>query len=129
MLWETGTSNVVKTEATHCTYDNQTCYEARSVPVIFNISSNIAYTTGGINLTATGYGFNNENITATVDGLDCAVTDYYETSFSCFVPSTDTISDLNTSYVGSHGIRRQYYNSTSYINWDSPDSYEDIREN
>jgi hypothetical protein len=32
------------------------------------MSSNIAYTTGGINLTVTGYGFNNENISAALDG-------------------------------------------------------------
>ena len=83
MLWETGHSNVINTQATHCTFDNQTCYQARSVPVIFNMSANAGYSTGGMNLTVTGHGFNNENITATLDGVDCIITDYQEKSFSC----------------------------------------------
>ena len=68
MLWETGNSNVLSTHAKHCSYDNEACYQARVVPVIFNMSTNVAYTTGGINLTVTGYGFNNENISAALDG-------------------------------------------------------------
>jgi len=91
------------------------------------MSSNVAYTTGGINLTVTGYGFNNENISAAVDGQDCAVTSYSDNSFSCLVAEKTEISDLNVSYTGSHGIRRSLYNSTSYMNWNYPEWYEDKR--
>jgi hypothetical protein len=91
------------------------------------LSSNIAYTTGGINLTVTGYGFNNENITAAVDGQDCAVTSYSDNSFSCLVAEKTEISDLNISYTGSHGIKRNFYNSTGYMNWNNPEDYEEYR--
>jgi hypothetical protein len=60
MLWETGKSMVQKQEALHCSYDNQTCYQARSVPVIFSQSANSGYRTGGMNLTVQGYGFNGD---------------------------------------------------------------------
>lgn len=74
MMWETGKAYVLKQEATMCTYDNQTCYQARSVPVIFDTSSSIGYNTGGLNLTVQGYGFNTGEIVAKVDGQDCVVT-------------------------------------------------------
>jgi hypothetical protein len=57
MQWETGKALVKTIEATHCSYDNSTCYQAKSVPVIFSTSSNFGYNTGGMNLTVTGYGF------------------------------------------------------------------------
>jgi hypothetical protein len=38
------------------------------VPVIFETSSNVGYTTGGMNLTVKGYGFDKGEITAKVDG-------------------------------------------------------------
>jgi len=73
MQWETGKAAVQKVEATHCSYDNQTCFEARSVPVIFSTSANEGYKTGGMNLTVRGYGFSG-NISAKVDGQNCTVT-------------------------------------------------------
>lgn len=47
MLWETGDTYTHTALMTHCTYDNQTCFQARTVPVIFDVSSNTTYTTGG----------------------------------------------------------------------------------
>lgn len=47
MIWETGYAAVSNAEATHCTYDNNTCYKVKAVPVIFNMSTNTGYTSGG----------------------------------------------------------------------------------
>jgi hypothetical protein len=110
MQWETGKAWVLKQEATFCSYDNQTCYQARSVPVIFDTSSNYGYTTGGMNLTVTGYGFNSGTILAKVDGQDCIVTSSWEYSFSCKVGAKSEISVSNSSYVGSYGLRRKLVN-------------------
>ena len=96
MLWEVGNSFVQPVEALHCTYDNNTCYQARSVPVIFDVSSNTGYTTGGQNLTVRGHGFNSENITATLDGVPCEVTSYSDFSFSCLVAESEAWD--NTTY-------------------------------
>jgi hypothetical protein len=38
LLWEVGKSYTGADSMTHCTYDNQTCYKALAVPVIFDIS-------------------------------------------------------------------------------------------
>lgn len=117
MQWETGKANIQKVEATHCTYDNQTCYEARSVPVIFETSATEGYKTGGMNLTVSGYGFGG-NISATVGGKNCTVTSQFETSFSCLVAPSEDVSALDVPYVGSHGIKRHFINETRWLNWD-----------
>jgi len=94
-------------QAIHCTYDNKTCFQAQSVPVIFDVSSNIGYTTGGMNLTVEGYGFEVGNITATVDGKDCVVTGQQQTSFSCEVQTSANVSVSGLDYIGSNGLRRK----------------------
>ena len=97
------------------------------MPVIFNQSAVTGYKTGGMNLTVQGYGFNG-NISASLDGVDCEVTSYSDISFSCYVNSKDTASDLNTTYLGSNGLRRIVYNNTGtdWINWGSHDNYQEV---
>lgn len=85
MLWEVGHALVSDAEAKHCSYDMSKCYYAMNVPVIFNISSHVGYTSGRQNLTIHGYGFNNETVTVTVAGVDCKVTQYQDESVSCEV--------------------------------------------
>lgn len=46
MLWEVGWAHVSKVEGLHCNYENTRCYNAMNVPVIFNISSRLGYTSG-----------------------------------------------------------------------------------
>jgi len=92
--------------------------------VIFNVSSNTGYKTGGMNLTVTGHGFNSENIVATVDGVACEITNYADFSFSCLVASSDAVSDNTTSYQGSNGLRREVYNHTTWMNWNNLPSYD-----
>lgn len=122
MQWETGQAHILKQEATHCTFDNQTCYQAQSVPVIFGTSSNSGYTTGGQNLTVSGYGFDYGEIIATVDGQPCTVTQQSSTAFSCEIQPKSEVSVQNSSYVGSHGLRRHFINGTeannnNWLNW------------
>lgn len=74
MLWEVGHAAVSPVEATHCNYDNTSCYQALTVPAIFNISATEGYTSGHQNLTIYGHGFNSPNVTVTVAGVNCVVT-------------------------------------------------------
>jgi len=142
MLWEVGYAMVSETESTHCSYDNQTCYQAMNVPVIFNMSSHVGYTSGSQNLTIHGHGFNSDNITVTVDGVPCTVTNTQVESVSCEVQpkteptpiditlvenTTSTYVSSNLSYVGSNGIRRKYWFRHN-LNWDRMDSYTPIDE-
>jgi len=117
MMWETGVAYNNPAMALHCSYDNSTCYQAKSVPVIYETSSSIGYTTGGMNLTIKGFGFIKGVINAKVDGQDCVVTSRYEDSFSFEVQSKESVSNLSTSYVGCQGIRRHYISGQNWLNW------------
>jgi len=62
MVWETGHAEVLDESALWCSYDNATCYFAKSVPVIFSIDKSRGLTTGGQNLTVYGHGFGQGDI-------------------------------------------------------------------
>lgn len=47
MMWETGKALVSKQESTFCNFNQSDCYQAKSIPVIFDISENLGYKTGG----------------------------------------------------------------------------------
>jgi hypothetical protein len=98
MLWEIGHAMVADTEAKHCSYDMSKCYYAMNVPVIFNISSHVGYTSGHQNLTIHGYGFNSPNITVKVAGIDCKVTQYQDESVSCEVQPATAPSPWNGTF-------------------------------
>lgn len=68
MMWETGRAAISVPESLFCDFNQTNCYQAKSLPVIYNISSNIGYNTGGQNLTIKGYGFDSGIIKAVVDG-------------------------------------------------------------
>lgn len=57
MMWETGLSDIVEHTAKYCDYHNDTCYYAKTVPVIFSVDQSTGYYTGGQNLTLKGHGF------------------------------------------------------------------------
>ena len=99
MMWETGKAFVIDQEATHCNFDGSDCYQAKSVPVIFDISANSGYKTGGMNLTVNGYGFESGEIEAVVDGKECLVSRYTATSFSCEVQPSEEVS-VSGHHVG-----------------------------
>lgn len=46
MLWEIGNAGLVEQESLHCNFLNTDCYTARTVPVIFDVSSRQGYATG-----------------------------------------------------------------------------------
>lgn len=87
MLWEVGYAGEADAQITHCHYDNSSCYKVKAVPVIFNLSSNTGYSSGGQNLTIHGHGFNSDNISVTVDNASCKVSYYTAESISCEIQS------------------------------------------
>ena len=46
-MWETGNAAIQDVESMMCDFNNSNCYQAKSIPVIFEISENKGYTTGG----------------------------------------------------------------------------------
>ena len=112
-LWEDGYSSIANVQATFCSYDNSTCYMSKTVPVIFDLSSNVGYISGGQNLSIRGFGFMSGNISVTVAGLPCNVSFYTNTVINCQVSPSNSISNLNGTFIGSNGIKRTKYNGTS----------------
>jgi hypothetical protein len=47
MMWETGKSTVVDHSALWCSYDNETCYYAKNIPVITSVDKSEGWYTGG----------------------------------------------------------------------------------
>lgn len=84
----------------HCSYDNSTCYVAKTVPVIHSLTTNTGYMAGGVNLTVKGHGFDSGNITAKVGDIPCKITDKDKEFFTCTVGSSPSVSDLSLNYVG-----------------------------
>jgi hypothetical protein len=108
MMWETGLSQVIDHSALWCSYDNETCYYAKNVPVIFSVDKSEGYHTGGQNLTITGHGFASGEISVTVDGVECVITQNQETSLSCEVQEKGSASVTGTATVGSQGIKWRF---------------------
>jgi hypothetical protein len=74
------------------------------------MSSNSGYTTGGQVLRVKGHGFNNNKISAQLDGVNCAVLTQSRNEFTCKVqPKAGVSVDADT--VGQHGVRRKFINS------------------
>lgn len=92
MMWETGRSVGRDTELKHCTYDMKECYDVKTIPVLHNVSSNAGYMTGGQNLTIQGFGFEEGDIEAKVDGQKCTITAKTKTSFDCTTATTQNPS-------------------------------------
>jgi hypothetical protein len=76
MMWETGQASIASAESITCNYNESECYQAKSLPVIFDVDRNVGYTTGGQNVTVTGYGFDYGTIKAEFDGVPCEVTSF-----------------------------------------------------
>jgi len=113
MMWETGTSAVALAESIFCDFNQSNCYQAKSLPVVYNISSNIGYNTGGQNLTIQGYGFDSGTIKAVIDGQDCKVTSFSRHEFDCTIQKRNGTSDLTIPHIGQHGLTRDFINKSS----------------
>ncbi len=96
-----------------CNYENTTCYKAKAVARIDSIDAKMGSTTGGQTITVTGHGFGSKNITTVIDGVPCKVFESDLSYFKCTTgPNESPSTDI--SYLGQHGIRRRYVNSTTY---------------
>jgi hypothetical protein len=66
-------------------------------------------------LTVKGYGFQSENIAAKVDGIYCKVLEKTDLYFKCKTGAQPSPS-TGTSFVGQHGLRRRFFNTTYQLN-------------
>jgi hypothetical protein len=104
MLWETG--HAIKDPLTngYCNYENTECYESKTVPVIYDMSSREGWLTGGQTVNVTGYGFDYGTIDATLDGEPCLVTGQGKEWFTCTAAPKEAVSETGVDVVGQHGL-------------------------
>jgi len=79
---------------------------------------NAGYTTGGQIINVTGWGFNSQNIAATVDGTACTVLAYTDSSFECEVGIASAASTIDVPTIGQHGLRKLLINSSLALDGD-----------
>jgi hypothetical protein len=77
-----------------------------------------------MNLTVSGYGFGQGNISATVDGQNCTVISQQQTSFSCLVQPRENVSVSGIPYIGSNGIIRHFINESRWLDWNQMHTYD-----
>lgn len=97
---------------TRCSYDNSTCYKAKAVARIDSIDYTEGYTTGGQTITIKGHGFNGDVFDVTIDGVACKVFENDLHYLKCITGPQPTPS-TSTTFVGQHGLRRKYFNTTT----------------
>jgi len=127
MMWETGLSDIVEHTAKYCNFDNSTCYYAKTVPVVFGVTENSGYHTGGQNLTITGHGFQQGNIRVTIDGVECPVSRYQEDSISCEIQAKGEVSVVGEPIIAGPGLRNRYVNKNN-IDVSNMDQYNSATE-
>lgn len=73
-------------------------------------------------MTVKGHGFGSSNITALIDGVPCKVIENEVSYFKC-TTGPNASPSTNQNYLGQHGIRRRYLNTTTYPSFVNITSY------
>lgn len=69
-----------------------------------------------------GHGFGSSNITTLIDGVPCKVFENDVSYFKC-TTGPNASPSTNPSYLGQHGIRRRYLNTTTFPTFANITSY------
>lgn len=76
----------------HCSYDGQDCWTVRVHPKISEITQSSGFTSGGQELTISGFGFNGTDVSVTVDGVECVVSSNERETIVCVTGVTESES-------------------------------------
>ena len=110
-----------------CNYQNTSCYKAKAVGRLDSIDAATGYTTGGQILTIKGHGFGGKKVEALVDGVSCKVFENDEDHFKC-ITSPNSNPSPSGMFVGQHGLRRKFINSTYELNYANITSSTEFEE-
>ncbi|CDW80878.1 ipt tig domain containing protein [Stylonychia lemnae] len=111
LKWRVGNSLHKDTQMVQCDVENKNCYKVKVVPVISKLSSNAGYNTGGQILQIDGYGFQSDNISIIIDGIECKVLSHSLKKLTCKTGAQPK-SSTDQFFVGSNGLKRSFYNIT-----------------
>ena len=117
-----------------CSYDNSDCYLVRSIAVINAVEFSQGNTNGGQLLKLEGFRFNGQTShSIQVAGVTCAIDEDLTTKEVAICETgAATAASEEGQYVGSVGLRREIYRSTSAFSLDdiagNVDLYEEKTE-
>lgn len=106
----------LRESAKHCNFAGTDCWYVKTHPMISKVSAADGYTTGGQTLTIDGWGLKGDalaNVTVTVDGVDCKVTESTLEQIKCVTGAATTVSTTSVSQPGSPGFTQKIYDSTN----------------
>jgi len=107
---------LLRESSKHCNFKGDDCWYVKTHPRIDSINAVDGYTTGGQTLNITGWGLKpstnqTSDVTVTVDGVGCKVTNYSLSHVTC-VTSPATKVSYEGPQPGSPGLRQQIIDPT-----------------
>lgn len=104
----------LRESAYHCNFAGDDCWYIKTHPKIDSISAADGYITGGQAITISGWGLKGvtlDDVTVTVDGVDCTITSSTLDEITCVTNSAEGVSNDGVSQPGSPGLTQQVMNS------------------
>ena len=104
----------------HCNFAGDECWYVRTHPKIDSVSSSSGYTTGGQELTISGWGLKGislDDVEVLVDGVACTVTSSTLEIITCVTGETATVSNDGVSQPGSPGLTQERLDGSGWPSW------------
>jgi hypothetical protein len=110
--------------ATTCDITGTDCYKVRTVPSIASVDVSAGYSTGGQELTITGYSLDaNESLEVMVGDEPCTITESGRNQIKCL--TSPAPNNLPAYHVGSNGLYHARFNNTGGANANNFQDYLD----
>jgi hypothetical protein len=87
------------------------------------ISAHSGYTSGGQELTITGYGLTGASVGVTVDGVDCVDVRHSLREIKCTTGAASQASTTGVDQPGQPGITRRFVNTGDAPGFDNVDNF------
>ena len=104
----------------HCNFAGDECWYVRTHPKIDSVSAASGYTTGGQEITISGWGMKGttlDDIEVLVDGVPCAVTANTLETITCVTGEAAQVSNDGVSQPGSPGLTQELLDGSGWPNW------------
>jgi len=114
----------LRDSAKHCNFAGDECWYVRTHPKIESVSAASGYTTGGQELTISGWGLKGtslDNVEVLVDGVACDVTSSTLETITCLTGVAAAVSIDGVSQPGSPGLTKLQMSSGSWPTWEMRD--------
>ena len=105
----------------HCNFAGDDCWHVRTHPKIDGVSAGSGYTTGGQELTISGWGLKGTNgvddVEVLVDGVSCDVKSSTLETITCVTGEAAQVSNDGVSQPGSPGLTQERLDGSGWPTW------------